>query len=836
VSESSGSVRCLARPVVVLLALAGVVVAGLPPSPATASVPVVGTQVNAYGWGANPYGVLGDGTTVDRATPVAAGGMAGVRQVSTGESGFSVALLADGTVSTWGFNADGELGNGTPDSAPHLVPTPVPGLGSITAISAGWNHTLAVRSDGTVWAWGYNFYRVLGDGTQTNRPSPIEVPGLTGIIAVAAGQLFSLALRSDGTVWSWGHNGYAELGDGTTTNRPTPVQVSGLTGVVQISAGGRGGLALRSDGTVWSWGNNAAGQLGVGSTVPHYVPIQIPGLSGVTQIAAGYDHSLAVAGPDAALWAWGQNNNFDLGDGTTTQRLTPVRIGLTGVTQIAAGVYQSAAVLTDGTLWTWGYTAHPAVVYTQVPTQLTLPGQVAGGPASRAVQVSLSDFSGLVVGTSPTDRVQSCLQPPGPGLMACAVLRRTDIAAVQSMPAGSTPAGYGPADLGAAYHLARGQGSGATIAVVDPYNNAFVESDLATYRSQFGLGECSTANGCFTRVNQDGDPTPLPTGDDLMWDQEVSLDLEMVSAICPLCHILLVEANSIADADLFAAEDYATAHARYVSNSWSRTETPDDPRNDSHFDRPGVAITVATGDHGYAQGARYPATSPYVTAVGGTSLARSDGGFTETAWSDANSHCSAVEPKPSWQTATGNCALRADADVSAVADRYTPGVAVYSIHNGGWVVLGGTSAAAPIIAATYALAGTPGAMDYPASYPYTYRSYLHDVTSGSNGSCGAPMCDAGTGWDGPTGLGTPVTAVAFNPMSITVPDVSDLTQNAATQALQAAGLTVGNVSSTIVYDSSQGGRVVNQIPHAGTQTAAGTSVNLTMGVWSGVNR
>jgi subtilase family serine protease len=231
----------------------------------------------------------------------------------------------------------------------------------------------------------------------------------------------------------------------------------------------------------------------------------------------------------------------------------------------------------------------------------------------------------------------------------------------------------------------------------------------------------------------------------------------------------------------------------------------------------------------------YPATSPYVTAVGGTSLTPSNGFYTETAWSGANSHCSAVEPKPSWQTATGDCALRPDADVSAVADPY-PGVAVYDIHNGGWIVVGGTSAASPIIAATYALAGTPGAADYPASYPYMYRSYLHDVTSGSNGSCGSPMCNAGTGWDGPTGLGTPATAVAFNPISITVPDVTDMTLSQATQVLQAAGLAVGNVSNLVVYDSSQGGRVVDQSPHAGTQTAMGTSVAVHIGIWSGVNR
>ena len=205
-----------------------------------------------------------------------------------------------------------------------------------------------------------------------------------------------------------------------------------------------------------------------------------------------------------------------------------------------------------------------------------------------------------------------------------------------------------------------------------------------------------------------------------------------------------------------------TLGAKYVSNSWGGGEYTGQTTDDSHFNHPGVAITVSTGDNG--NGAAYPATSR-VRHRGRRHLAehrrRNSRGWTETAWTGAGSGCSAFETKPTWQTVTTSCTRRAEADVSAVADPNT-GVAVYQTYGGtGWAVYGGTSASAPIIASVYALAGTPGAGDYPASYPYSHTGNLFDVTSGNNGTCGAPMCTAGTGWDGPTGLGTPNGTAAF---------------------------------------------------------------------------
>jgi subtilase family serine protease len=342
--------------------------------------------------------------------------------------------------------------------------------------------------------------------------------------------------------------------------------------------------------------------------------------------------------------------------------------------------------------------------------------------------------------------------------MSCDAVRRTDIAPQLAAP-GAAPSGYGPSDLQSAYALPSGSaGGGATVAIVDAFDNPNVESDLATYRSQFGLPACTTANGCFQKVNQNGQASPLPGGD-TGWGEEISLDVDMVSAICPNCHIVLVEATSNNDNDLFTGVNTAAGMGVVaISNSYGGAESGGESSFDSQFfNHPGVAITASSGDSGV--GAAYPATSQFVTAVGGTTLRRGGGGtrgWTESAWSGAGSGCSGSVAKPSWQNVSTSCANRAEADVSAVADPST-GVAVFdTFGTGGWMVFGGTSAAAPIVASVYALAGQPGPGDFPASYPYAHASSLNDVTSGSNGSCGGTyFCTAGVGYDGPTGLGTP---------------------------------------------------------------------------------
>jgi subtilase family serine protease len=314
-----------------------------------------------------------------------------------------------------------------------------------------------------------------------------------------------------------------------------------------------------------------------------------------------------------------------------------------------------------------------------------------------------------------------------------------------------------------------------TVAIVDAYDDPNAESNLAVYRSTFGLAPCTTANGCFKKVNQNGATSPLPAGD-YGWAEEISLDLDAVSAACPDCHILLVEANSPSTADLMAAEDTAAnpARAAAVSNSWGGSEDNTILAADSHFNHPGVAITASSGDSGY--GVSWPASSPFVTGVGGTTLTTAPGarGWSETTWSGSGSGCSAFEPQLAWQPHPGGCAKRTVADVSAVADPST-GLGVYDTYNScgggwlcdlliqlglaqgldGWAQVGGTSLSAPVIASVYALAGN-NALISSGSYPYTHTASLFDVTTGSNGTCSpAYLCTAGTGYDGPTGLGTP---------------------------------------------------------------------------------
>ncbi|MFC5908798.1 S53 family peptidase [Streptacidiphilus monticola] len=329
----------------------------------------------------------------------------------------------------------------------------------------------------------------------------------------------------------------------------------------------------------------------------------------------------------------------------------------------------------------------------------------------------------------------------------------------------ATPSGFGPSDLLSAYNLPANGGAGQTIAIVDAYDDPNAEADMNVYRSQYGLPACTTANGCFKKVNQTGG-TKYPRAN-TGWAGEISLDLDMVSAIAPNAHIILVEATSATMTNLGASVNTAVSlGAKFVSNSYGGSESSSDTSYDSsYFNHPGVAITVSAGDSAY--GAQYPAASKYVTAVGGTSLKRDSSarGWSESVWLTSStegtgSGCSAYDAKPTWQKDTG-CSKRTIADVSAVADPYT-GVAVYQTYGGsGWSVYGGTSASAPIIAGVYALAGTPSAA-VPAADAYAHPTALNDVTVGNNGSCSPSyLCTAGTGYDGPTGLGTPNGLAAF---------------------------------------------------------------------------
>ncbi|WP_435837946.1 S53 family peptidase [Streptantibioticus parmotrematis] len=365
---------------------------------------------------------------------------------------------------------------------------------------------------------------------------------------------------------------------------------------------------------------------------------------------------------------------------------------------------------------------------------------------------------------------RSCATPTRAGVMACNALRVTSVkehVSADGVSKDATPSGYGPSDLRSAYNLPANGGAGQTVAIVDAYDDPNAASDLATYRSQYGLPACTTSNGCFEKVSQTGSTTSLPSADS-GWAGEISLDLDMVSAVAPNAHIILVEAKSATTANLGTAVNEAVKlGAKFVSNSYGGSESSSDSSYDTkYYDHPGVAVTASSGDDGY--GVEYPAASKYVTAVGGTSLAKASNsrGWSESVWSTsstegAGSGCSKDDAKPTWQKDTG-CSKRTVADVSAVADPAT-GVAVYQTYGAsGWSVYGGTSVASPIIAAVYADAGTPSSGSTPASFPYAHTSSLNDVTSGKTASCSpAYLCTAETGYDGPTGLGTPNGLTAF---------------------------------------------------------------------------
>ena len=263
-------------------------------------------------------------------------------QVSAG-SNHRLALKSDGTVWAWGGNTYGQLGDGT--TSDRTTPTQVSGLRDIIAISCGEHYSLALKSDGTVWAWGFNEYGQLGDGTTTNRKTPIQVSGISSITAIAGITHHSLALKSDGTVWAWGYNYYGQLGDGTYTDRTSPVQVSELIDIIAVAGCAQSSLALKPDGTIWAWGDN----------VKSGTPVQANGLSSITAIAGGQWFNLALRS-DSTVWAWGANGYGQLGDGTTTDRETPVQvIDLSGVTTIACGFDFSLALKSDGTAWAWGW-------------------------------------------------------------------------------------------------------------------------------------------------------------------------------------------------------------------------------------------------------------------------------------------------------------------------------------------------------------------------------------------------------------------------------------------------------------------------------------------------
>jgi subtilase family serine protease len=405
-------------------------------------------------------------------------------------------------------------------------------------------------------------------------------------------------------------------------------------------------------------------------------------------------------------------------------------------------------------------------------------------PAAAATHITASgpSASPRFVGAHHAARLPSgftrvCPPPATPGVMQCSIVVHSQVAVQPANKPAS--AALSPGQLRSAYGLSKAaQASNkGTVAIVDAYNDWHAAADLAKYRSYYGLGACTTSSKCLRVVNQKGTTAWYPKGNS-GWAEEESLDLDMVSAICPKCKIILVESNTPFITSLSAAEDTAVRlGAKFISNSWGSPEFSTQASYDSHFERAGVAITVASGDDGY--GVQYPASSPDVTAVGGTTLWMKGKTRTqEKVWNlgasdGTGSGCSAVEPQQTWQASdNSDCTSnRIDNDVAADADPRT-GPAVYDSYPEpgvglakGWQQLGGTSASSPIIAAVYALAnpgGKPATGSFPTEFPYQATSGLRDIKTGSDGSCGGTyLCTAETGYDGPTGLGVPSGVNAF---------------------------------------------------------------------------
>jgi subtilase family serine protease len=379
-----------------------------------------------------------------------------------------------------------------------------------------------------------------------------------------------------------------------------------------------------------------------------------------------------------------------------------------------------------------------------------------------------------------------CDKPSDPRTRRCDAIRRADITPMLQTE-GRPPMGFTPADLQAAYgetHYSLSNGHTQTVAIVDAYDDPKAESDLAYYRQTFGLPACTTANGCFRKLNQNGAASPLPKGDQ-GWGGEESLDLDMVSAMCPNCHILFIEASNGGEGLDIAVDTAAKLGANVISNSYGGGEYA---HNDPAFVHPGIVITASAGDGDYYDcdpGGGFPCTGPEqpasfanVVAVGGTRLARnaSSRGWTESVWNDVSadydnggtgSGCSKYVAKPSWQTDKG-CTKRSETDVSAVADPSTA-VAVYDTYGGGgWNAYGGTSVSSPLVAGIFAIGGHAKTIAQPQGLWAKHGSGLNDVTVGNNVvptsvykkavTCPAAwryICYAGPGYDGPTGWGTP---------------------------------------------------------------------------------
>jgi len=394
-----------------VLAAAGAVPAVVPAAAAATLAPP-----GVFAWGANWEGEVVGQILVDPSNPGGPNGpttptsfalpaspvqiAAGADEYGRTNDNASAAVLANGTLAMWGSDGYGQLGD-TNATGPGLVI--VPGLSNVTQVSLRGGHVLALDSSGTVWSWGNNGYGELGDrATGGSHPTPVPVPFLNQIVQVSAGVGYSLALRSDGTVWAFGANSNGQLGDGTTVSRNSPEQVPGLGGIIKVVAGEETSYAIGAGGALLAWGSNAFGELGNGTTTGQSLkPVAVPGLSGVTSVSTSQTETLAAVGPAGTMWSWGENDLGSDGNGTTTPSSTPAPTSLAGVIQVAASDHNGAAVLANGTLMTWGANYGGELGNGVRDDPSAHPTPMAVRALAGVTQVALSNDSALAIGSPP---------------------------------------------------------------------------------------------------------------------------------------------------------------------------------------------------------------------------------------------------------------------------------------------------------------------------------------------------------------------------------------------------------------------------------------------------
>ena len=362
-------------------------------------LPFPETRGALWSWGTNLNATLGLGDSVHRSSPVQVGTLTTWSEVAT--EGFYVAhaISSNGSLWTWGSgNVYGEIGlNGSPTGA--ATPVQIGALTNWSKISTTGISVISLKTDGTIWTWGQNGNGELGLGDRTHRSSPTQVGSLTNWSKVyAAGPATSasgnmLAVKTDGTLWAWGVNTSGQLGLGDTTSRSSPVQVGALTNWKEVSGGNGFSIAIKTDGTLWAWGSGGFGSLGLGNTTSVSSPVQVGSLTDWNKISSYKYHTLAIK-TDGTMWSWGYNFYGSLGLGDRVHRSSPVQVGaLTNWKEISTGEDTSAAIKTDGTLWTWGDNTR-GVLGLGDTTGRSSPVQV--GSLTNWIRISIG-YSGLAI-------------------------------------------------------------------------------------------------------------------------------------------------------------------------------------------------------------------------------------------------------------------------------------------------------------------------------------------------------------------------------------------------------------------------------------------------------